>query len=74
MLNNNLGQFKYFEEIICIDNTLHRLVNKKTFWLKKWITFCGKKTRKPDWIATIEGMILDGFNSCIHCRVTNANS
>jgi len=63
-----LGQFNNVE-MICINNTIHRLFYKKTFWFKKWITFCGKKTKRPDWIAGIEGMDLSDYNLCKHCKV-----
>ena len=70
MKNDYLGQFNNVEKI-CINNTIHRLYYKKTFWLKKWITFCGKKTKQPDWIAGTKGMILDDYNLCKQCKIIN---
>ena len=70
MRNDYLGQFNNVNTI-CIDNVLHKLFYKKTFFLKRFIAFCNKKVNRPDWIASIKGMDLTDYTFCEKCYKKN---
>ena len=65
------NQIKSYEEMICINNTIHRVLNKKTKFLKRFRTFCGIKIKQPDWIATVANMDLSDYGFCKYCRAAN---